>query len=603
MKPLLWKEMRDLRPFLAIAGAMLLALALLLCFNRRFEESFLGAYVLGVPLFTLLAAIGLGAMAMARERASKTLDYLLARPIAPSAIVWIKFLSGSVALALTVLAMAALCYIDPEFHRDETALVFRQGIAFSHLFLMLFPRAWCVYAFSLLCSVVVDRVAKGVMLTGVSALAAGILAGMYLDLAPFSDAAAWLPVLDPSVLIRLECDPGLIGLTAFTLSAAAILLALAAARLFQWSPARILSDRALAVGMTALIAMAILSNWIEPNRLPVLAPAGTMELGMNAKYQIVAMGASGRMLSVAAPDSLAFVDFADPAKPRKAAEASMPLWTTKNLAVSGAETYILGTKKALPLDERQIAIASLSPQGSVQFAEPISLGAEDTLDFTGSAAVAGHYLFVDTIRQRQCRIEVYDLSPGASRRAPAATLTVDTVRAQPPGTPEREIRKGTMRMVLHGQFLYVTSPSALTAIDIRDPGRPVAASRTAFHDFIPLIYGVQRELASDGRWLLESELWLPQNLYDLADPAHPALRGHVPPVEYSGVVGTGPSLFQGWRRGVLEFRAANGGLQARRYLTDGRKGVAYIVTAADGYVYTLKRVEERRYVSAYRVNP
>ena len=601
MKPLLWKEMRDLRPFLAVAGAALLALRLL-CFNRRFEEQFLGAYVVGVPLFTLLAAIGLGASAMARERASKTLDYLLARPIAPGRIVWIKFLAGSVALGLLVAALAALCYIDPEFRRDETALVLRQGVAFSPLVLALFPRAWCVFAFSLLCSVVVNRVAKGVLLTGVSALALSVLAGMYLDLFPFSDASAWLPFLDTSVLIRLACDPGLIGLTAFTLSAVAIMLALAAALLFRWSPARTLSNRALGLGLGALAGMAILSNWIEPNRLPVLAPEGFMELRMDSKHDLAAMDAGGNLVRVAAEDSLAFLDFANPAKPRKVAEAPMPLWTTNDLAVSGAETYILGTKKALPVDERQIAIASLTPQGSVQFAEPISLGAEDTLDFTGTVAAAGHYLYVATIRHRQCRIEVYDLSPGASRRAPAATLMVDTVRAQPPGTPKREMRKGTMRMLLHGQFLYVTSPEALTAIDIRDPGRPVAASRTAFHNFIPLIYGVPRELASDGRWLLESELWLPQSLYDLADPAHPALRGQVPRADYSGVVDAGPSLFQSWRRGVLEFRAVNGGLQAARYLTDGRKNGPDMAAAADGYVYTLKYAEDHRYVTAYRVN-
>ena len=112
MKPLLWKEMRDLRPFLAGAGALLLLLALL-CLNRRFADGFLSPYLALMPLLALVAAVGLGASQMARERASKTLDYLLARPIAPAAVVWIKFLAGSVALALLLAAMMALCYIDP----------------------------------------------------------------------------------------------------------------------------------------------------------------------------------------------------------------------------------------------------------------------------------------------------------------------------------------------------------------------------------------------------------------------------------------------------------------------------------------------------------
>jgi ABC-type transport system involved in multi-copper enzyme maturation permease subunit len=597
----LWKELRELRPFLAIAAATLLALPLL-CLSHRFEEGFLSMYLTGMPFFAMLAAVGLGASQAARERASKTMDFLLARPIPPATIVWIKFLTGSVVLAALVPAMTALCYIDPEYHGEPFVQVFRQGVAYWQCVLTLFPRAWCVYAFSLLVSVLVDRIWKAVSAIFFSAIATGILVGVCMDLAPFSDPGVRLPFLDPSVMFRLAHDPGLIAVTGLTLSAGAVVLALAAALLFQWSPSRVLSNRALVLGAVALVGLPILAGRIEPNRLPVLAPAGSMELRMDSKYEVVTMGAAGRMLSVAAEDSLAFVDFADPAKPRKVAEAAMPLWTTKGLAVSGADTYIWGTKKALPVDERQIAIAGLSPQGAVQFAEPVSLGAEDTLDFTGSVAIAGHYIYIDTIRRRQCRIEVYDLSPGASRRAPAATLVVDTVRPQPPGTPEREINKGFMEMLLQGQFLYVTSPSALTAIDIRDPGRPLAASRAPFRAFVPRFYAMPRGLASDGRWLLESEWFLPWKLYDLADPAHPALRGHAR-LDFGGIENSGSLLYQDWRRGVLEFRAANGSLEARRYLTDGHKNSARRFAAADGYVYTLKYVEDRRTVSAYRVNP
>ena len=282
----------------------------------------------------------------------------------------------------------------------------------------------------------------------------------------------------------------------------------------------------------------------------------------------------------------------------------MPLWTiwtTVNLTVSGTTAYILGTRKALPTDEVQIVIATLTPAGTVQFAEPISLG-DSTLTLVDSVAVAGHFLYVDVNRLGQCQIEVYDRSPGASGRE-AATVVVDMVRWQQP-SPGPWTPPETMRMLRRGQFLYLTSAAALTVLDIRDPGRPVAVSRIAYREPVPQLYGSPRELASDGRWLLEAEnlpaVWA---LYDVADPAHPVLRGHVPNL-HGGIVSTGPALFRWWQRGVLEIRAVDGGLQALRYLTDGRPLQA--IAAAEGTVYVLESAGDRRtmrqFVSAYRVN-
>lgn len=89
----------------------------------------------------------------------------------------------------------------------------------------------------------------------------------------------------------------------------------------------------------------------------------------------------------------------------------------------------------------------------------------------------------------------------------------------------------------------------------------------------------------------------------MSEPAHPVLRGHVPNSRY-GIVNSGPLLFEMWQHGALEFRAGDGGLQALRYLTDGRDGQA--IAAADGYVYLLETTEDRRTsglsVSAYRVS-
>ena len=601
MKPLLWKEMRELRPFLAVAGAAWLVLALL-CLDRRFAEGFLSPYLALMPVLAMVAAIGLGASQMARERASRTLDFLVARPIAPGTIVWIKFLAGSVSLALLLAGMAALCYVDPGSPPRDYEVIVRNAVGFPQLAAVLFPRLWCAYALTLLLSALVDRTAKAVVAGFFCLLALwGGLIGKYENLLPFSNVGAWQLWGDSfGLCFRLLRDPALFRLTGFTLCALAPLLALAAARLFQRSPGWTLSNRRLILGAVALAGLAVLSTFAAANRLPVLSPVGSMELDLPSNG--VTMNAGGGMVAVVAgEDGIQFLDFTDPARPRKAAEARIPLWRTSEVAVSGSRAYILGTKKALPVDEIQIAIAGLTPAGSVQFAEPIPLGAMDRAWFNGSMAVAGHFAYVGLIRQRQCRIEVYDLSPGASGRQVAA-MVVDEVRVRPSDVHEHVLIEAVMRMRLQGQFLYVTSPSALTAIDIRDPSRPVAASRTEYRELIPMSRGLPRGLVSDGRWLLEAQPLLGGwDLYDLADPARPALRGHAPRQSGRSMVDSGPLLFETWRQGALEFRAANGGLDAVRYLTDGRDAYAWTIAAADGAVYMLKQVKDRWFISAYRV--
>jgi hypothetical protein len=400
--------------------------------------------------------------------------------------------------------------------------------------------------------------------------------------------------------LRLVHDPALFRWTLFTLCALALLVALAASALLRRSPGWTLRNRTLILGAAAIAGLAVVSTSAAGSRLPVLSPAGSMDLPVDFSEQ-ACIGASRSMVALAKGDWLRFVDFADPAHPRMAAETRIPLWDTHTLVFSGSQAYILGTRKALPSDEVQVAIASPAPGGSVQLGEPISLGTSGRSWFPVSIAVAGHFLYLDAVRGNQLRLEAYDLSPGASGR-PAGAVVVGRTRPLVLDSNNLNFADGIMRMRIEGQFLYATTPEALTAIDIRDPGRPLISSQIPYRDPVGMMYHPSRDLASDGRWLLEAEplvgIW---NLYDLADPAHPVLRGHAPKRGYGLVSGTGPDLFENWREGALEFRSAGSGLQALRYLNDGRDGAPDLMTAADGYVYMLKRVKERRYVSAFRV--
>ncbi len=599
MRPLLWKEMRELRPWLAGAGALLLVLRLAFL-SRGFAEQFLSPYIVMMPLAGLAAAIALGASQMARERGAKTLDFLLARPIAPAAIVWIKFLAGSVALALLLAAMTALCYVDPRSPRRDYLIGYLSAVAFPYLAAELFPRLWCAYALTLWLSAMLDRTAKAAVASFACVLGLGFLIGVCSDpLFPFSNVWVWRPIDDHFIMsLRLLHDPALFRLTSFTFGATAPLLALTAAQSFRRSPGWAMSNRALILSAAAAAGLIALSTYAAANRLSVQPPVGTLEFDMRENPT---MGAGGGMVVLAIGDSIQFLDFTDPAKPRNAALARMPLWTTHSLTVAGGRAYLLGAKKALPADEMQIAIASLTPSGTVQFAEPIPLGTAHESWFTGSVAVSGHFAYVGAERPGLYKVGVYDLSPGASGRQ-AAALVVDDF-FPPVENMTVLYYPGIMRMALSGQYLYVTTPSALTAIDIHDPERPVVTSRTEYRNPLRIVAPTPREVASNGRWLLEAEPVLQEwEIYDMGEPGHPALRGHVP--RYGAVVvNSAALLLETWRNGLLEFRTANGGLEELRYLTDGRDFQSMSMAAADGYAYTLKGKDEHRYVSAFRVKP
>jgi len=601
VKPLLWKEMRDLGPWILGAGALLLVLRLL-CLDRQFAEGFPNPYGALMPVAAFGAAIALGAGSMARERASKTLDFLLARPIAPGPIVWIKFLTGSVALAMLVISMAALCFIDLRTVAHFYGAQNYRAVGYPQTVAIMFPRFWCMYALTFLFSTLVDRTAKAVVAGVASVLALAWLIGEYGALFPFSNIGVWQPFWDFTIALRLVHDPALFRLTGIALCALALLVAQAASALLRRSPGWTLRNRTLILGAAAIAGLAVVSTWAAGNRLPVLSPVGSMGLASVHTYIRPSMGASRGMVAVAEGDWLRFLDFTDPTHPHLAAEAHIPLWETHTLVVSGSQAYILGTRKALPSDEVQVAIASPGAGGSIEFGQPISLGTWTHSLFPISIAVAGHFLYLEVFRGDQFRIEAYDLSPGASGRQTGAVV-VEKGRPMQWETFEPAVPDRSSQMRLQGQFLYVTTPSALTTIDLRDPGRPVAASRIPCREPVPNVYYAARDLASDGHWLLEAQpllhVW---NLYDLADPAHPALRGRVPRGGLGPVSGTGPVLFESWRGDALEFRAAGGGLEALHFLTDGHDGQTFSITAADGYVYTVKRLKERRIVYAYRVS-
>jgi len=158
-------------------------------------------------------------------------------------------------------------------------------------------------------------------------------------------------------------------------------------------------------------------------------------------------------------------------------------------------------------------------------------------------------------------------------------------------------------MLRRGTYLYVSSPSYLTAIDIANPARPIVTSQLPVPPKVGFLYAFPRPMAWQDNRLFAIRIF-PETLtsYDLSDPAHPVAKAEL--IYHDGwtMEGSGHTLYRPWREGVLEFRAERDDLQARRYL-HGDGAMSALTTAGD-YVYALTATDnthKRREVQAFRV--
>jgi ABC-type transport system involved in multi-copper enzyme maturation permease subunit len=166
MKPLLWKEFREVR-----FQFVLWALVFWICALTRKIPSFGPAYItaagLLIPLGAALAAIAMGVSNLIQERRSRTLDFLLTRPASASQIIWAKFLAGSTVVLYIVGLFAVFIYLesgDASWDSYLSQAVKEAGL--PKLLAVLLPPFWFLYALTLLISVLVDESAKAFVTAG-----------------------------------------------------------------------------------------------------------------------------------------------------------------------------------------------------------------------------------------------------------------------------------------------------------------------------------------------------------------------------------------------------------------------------------------------------
>ncbi|MYA24439.1 MAG: ABC transporter permease subunit [Gemmatimonadetes bacterium] len=257
---LLWKEGREILPKVLVAVALAVVVYLMRN-NADFSRSYVASFEELIIGGLVVMAIVLGMDAIARERSTGTLSFLLDKPVAGTTVLAVKFLLGLGGLLLVAPMAWATVYIDLaslEVEREYLAykLVTVQSIDYASMVALSFTQFSLFYALIFIGSVVTDHPFKGV--------AVGVALAMVLGVFLTGPATAIFPILnhyplvaigldDQGHLVRLATDAtrfwvkvlANLGLTAAALAVASVLLHRHREAMLSW--------RTVAIGWGAII--------------------------------------------------------------------------------------------------------------------------------------------------------------------------------------------------------------------------------------------------------------------------------------------------------------------------------------------------------------
>ena len=577
MRSLFWKEVHDLRAWL-LGGAALIAGFELLLRTHGFRGTFEGVYLQGfLPILAAGIAIALGAGQVARERHRRTLDYLLMRPVRPGSIVWAKFLAGSLALAILLTGFTGIGFLHPQTTPDTALRAIRELITFPQMLFVLLPRFWVVYALALLFSVMVDRGSQAAAAMTAAAIGATVVFGHWLESAPFTAFVYW-PAIDPSGGLLLAArDGALCASTAAVCGVAAIAIAAIGAALLNRSAEHYLGYRGLVLAALGVAAAVTAAGAVTGP--PRAQPVGVLDLpGANFDSNVGLVAAGGTVAAVL-DDIVLFSDFSNPAKPTLVRDVHLPLWSTgfefnaAKAAWSGGTLYLTGTRKAVPVDQAEIAM--VKPDGSM---DSIPLGPQERA-FVTQAIVVGPYVLVGYSKDRVSSLRVFET---AAKRE-VVTLEMDRAHAPAPGVNQSA---APLTLCRRGSYLYLSLPNALVAVDITNPRQPMITARIPYRPPVSFLYGFPRPMASQGGRLFAIEFW-PEGLasYDLSDPAHPRRSASLTWHAGWDIASSDQDFYVPWNGGALEARAAGNQIESRRYLQSTGRADALAIDG--GMIYML----------------
>ena len=366
---LLWKEGREILPKVLVGVALAVVVCLMrnnVDFNRSYAEGFDVLIMGGLVVMAIVLAMD----AIARERSTGSLSFLLDKPVAGATVLTVKFLLGLGGLLLVALMAWATVYIDLASLEVERAwlaykLITVQSIDYTSMVALSFTQFSLLYALIFIGSVVTDHPFKGVAV----GIALAVVLGVFLT----GPALAILPILNryPLVAIGLDDQGHLVRLATdsarfwvkvlanMVLTAAVLAVAVVLLRRYREA---MLSWRTVAIGWGAVIAVVFAISYggsLANQRMP----AGVLAAPDKQYYGGLAVQGGLAYMTIG-QSGIAVADLSNPQQMRLLGSArpeAYKLWQSRNnICVIDSLAYIVGWRKGLPSDSLGVVVFDVS---------------------------------------------------------------------------------------------------------------------------------------------------------------------------------------------------------------------------------------------------
>ena len=533
---LLWKEGREILPKVLVG----VALAVVIClmrnnadFNRSYSVGFEELITGGLVLMAIVLAMD----AIARERSTGTLSFLIDKPVAGATVLTVKFLLGLGGLLLVSLVAWATVYIDlASLEVEHSWLAYKlitvQSIDYASMVSLSFTQFSLLYALIFIGSVVTDHPFKGAAV----GIALAVVLGVFLT----GPATALFPILnryplvaigldDQGHLVRLATDSARfwvkvlanLGLTVAVQAVAVVILHRYREAMLSW--------RTVAIGWGAVIAVVFAISYGGPlvnQRMPV----GVLKAPDKQYYGELAVQ-GGLAYMTTGQIGIAIADLNNPQQMRLLGSTrpeSHELWKGGNaICVVDSLAYLVGWRKGLPSDSLGVVVFDVS--------DPTA------------PALKGHRMFAAIKRKRFRYHQYWGATDGGLLlvRERGYALVAEAFTFDAEGMPvvgdERVIMsisdpvddphrwKPRCHVSVRGSRAYIGTEGELVVIDVADAHALRETERQTLESFRTRYYGHPKLVATDGDKLYVERYW-PYELveFDIFNPDQPREVGYLP---------------------------------------------------------------------------
>ena len=531
---LLWKEGREILPKVLVG----VALAVVVCLMRNnadFNRSYAGGFEELIMGGLVVMAIVLAMDAIARERSTGTLSFLLDKPVAGATVLAVKFLLGLGGLLLVALVAWATVYIDLaslEVEHEYLAykLVTVQSIDYASMVTLSFTQFALLYALIFIGSVVTDHPFKGIAV----GIALAVVLGVFLT----GPATALFPILNryPLVAIGLDNEGHLVRLatdadrfwvkilanlvlTVATLAVAVTLLHRCREAILPW--------RTVAIGWGAVIVVVFAIFYGGP-LVNQRMPAGVLAAPDEQYYGDLAVQGGLAYMTIG-QSGIAIADLSNPQQMRLLGSArpeSYKLWESRNdICVIDSLAYIVGWRKGLPSDSLGVVVFNVRDP-----AAPTLKGYRMFAAIKKDRWSDGGYRYWGAtddglllVREQDADLIVVEAFFLDAEGMPVAgdVQMINTI--DPMGGPD------LCHVSVRGSRAYIGTGRELVVIDVADVHALRETRRDTLESFRPESYYRAKLVATDGDKLYVERFW-PHELveFDITNPDQLREVGYLP---------------------------------------------------------------------------